>query len=215
MNVVSNEGLAARPTSVVNSKRGYLRSLLALLKLNTSIEDIFRRTFHAFIGVVTKVDVKESRLLVKIPNFERELWANYPPSLEKFFLSNQGNLVEFEGKIKLDKTEVPYSVKSIDNARLADDSNIRVSEVLPVFLCVKTLPKQFFDVYLTDDKQTYVAEYEEISFSCWAHTRTELKEAITAHIELDWTSYAKAPDETFHSSGIALKEKLRSMFEEK
>ena len=215
MDVVSKGGLAPKPTSVVNSKPGYLRSLLAWLKLNASIGDIFRRTFHAFIGVVTKVDVKESRILVKIPNLERELWANYPPNLEKFFLSNQGNLVEFEGKIKLDKNEVPYSVKSIDNAKLADESNIRVSEVLPDFLRVKTLPKQYFNVYLTDDKQTYVAEYEEISFFCWAHTRTELKEAITAHIELDWASFAKAPDETFHSSGIGLKEKLRSMFEEK
>ena len=119
--------------------------------------------------------MKENRVLVKIPNLERELWANYPSNLEKFFLSNQGKLVEFEGKIKLDKNGVPYSVKSIDNARLADDSNISVSEVLPGFLCAKILPKQFFDVYLTDDKQTYVAEYEEISFSCWAHTRTELK----------------------------------------
>lgn len=214
MEVTTTEVLDTHPASRINSQPGSFKSVLTWMITNYSIGDFFRRTFHAFIGSVKEIDTNRSRVLVAIPKLNREFWATYPPNLEKFLSDHLRNLVEFEGKIKLDKNEVPYRAKSIKTARLADDSNVSISEVLPSNLRVKNLPVEFFEVYLSDDKQTYFAEYEEINFSCSAHTRSDLKEAIEAYIELDWIGYAMAPDESLNRGAKAFREKLHSMFEE-
>ncbi len=214
MEVTSTDVLDPHPATRINSQPWSFKSVLTWMLTYNSIGDFFRITFHAFIGSVKEIDTRRSRVLVTIPKLNREFWATYPPNLEKFLLDHLGDLVEFEGKIKLDKNEMPYRAKSIKTARLADDSNISISEVLPSNLRVKNLPVEFFEVYLSDDKQTYFAEYKEINFFCSAHTRSDLKGAIEAYIELDWGGYALAPDESLNRGAIAFKEKLHSMFEE-
>ena len=213
MDVASSDIADAKSVSVNKMKPRSTKRPIARLMSYISIGDFFRRTFHAIVGVVKEVDVSHRRVLVTVPTLNREIWGPYPPELERFLLANQGNLIEFEGKIKLDKDEMPYRVKSIRSARLADDSGIRVSDVLPAHLRIKKLPEEFFEIYLSDDKQTYFAEYPELDFYCCAHTRADLKEAIEAFILLDWRVFAMAPDEKLHSDAMAFKKKLHSMFE--
>lgn len=214
MDVASSEVVDTKSISVNKLKPRTMKMLIARLMPYISIGDFFRRTFHAIVGVVSEVDVTRRRVLVTVPTLNREIWGPYPPELERFLLANQGNLIEFEGKIKLDKDEMPYRVKSIRSARLADESGIRVSDVLPANLRIKKLPEEFFEIYLSDDKQIYFAEYPELDFCCSAYTRADLKEAIEAFIGLDWKVFAMAPDEKLHSDAIAFKKKLHSIFEE-
>ena len=214
MDVASSEVVDTKSISVNKLRPRTTKMLIARLMSYISIGDFFRRTFHAFIGVVTEVDASHRRVLVTVPTLNREIWAPYPPELERFLLANQGNLIEFEGKIKLDKDEMPYRVKSIRSARLADDSGINVSDVLPAHLRLKKIPEEVIEISLSDDKQTYFAEYKELDIVCDGHTRADLKEALEAFIYLDWKVYAMAPDEKLHSDAMAFKKKLHSLFEE-
>ena len=162
-----------------------------------------------------EIELNLCRVLVSIPNLNREIWVPYPQKIEKFLLQNRGNLVEFQGAIKLDKNEMPFLVNSIEFARLADDSNIRVSDVLPANLRVKSLSEQFVKVELRDDKQVYLAKYEDLEIFCYAYTRYELEEALEFEFKMDWENYAKAPDVMLTPGAISLKNKLHSRFEEK
>ena len=214
MDVSSREAVDAKSTSVTKLRPWTMKMLIARLMSYISIGDFFRRTFHAIIGVVKEVDTSHRRVLITVPTLNRELWGPYPPELERFLIANQGNLIEFEGKIKLDKAEMPYRVKSIRSARMADDSRISVSDVLPAHLRLKKIPEDVIEISLSDDKQTYFANYKELDLVCDGHTRADLKEALEAFIYLDWKVFAMAPDEKLHSDAIAFKKKLHSMFEE-
>ncbi len=214
MDATTSEVIDTKPTSVIKSKQRPFVDLLSRLQAFISIGDIFRSTFHAFIGIVREIDLSQCRVLVTVPNLNREIWVQYPPNLKKFLSQHQGNLVEFQGKIKLDKKGMPYKVKSLYSAKLADDSNVRVSDVLPANLRVKSLSEQFVTVELIDDKQIYVATYEELELFCYAYTRYELEEALEFEFKMDWENYAIAPDNILTPDAISLKNKLQSMFEE-
>ena len=214
MDVASSEDINTKSISVNKLRPWTIKMLIARLMPYISIGDLFRRTFHAIIGVVKEVDTSHRRVLVTVPTLDRQIWGSYRPELERFLLANQGNLIEFEGKIKLDKDEMPYRVKSLHSARLADDSGISVSDVLPAHLRLKKIPDEVIEISLSDDKQTYFAEYKALDIVCEGHTRADIKEALEAFIYLDWKVFAMAPDEKLHSDAIAFKKKLHSIFEE-
>ena len=216
MEVASSEFADTKSTSSIKSKprpRPFV-SLIDRLKSRISLGDIFNRIFHAFVGVLKEIDLNRCRVLVTIPNLNREIWVPYPQNLENFLLQNRGNLVEFQGAIMLDKKEMPFRVNSIESARLADDSNIRVSDVLPANLRVKSLPDQFVKVDLSDDKQTYYAEYKPLRSSCYAHTRYDLEETLRSEFEFLWKYYAIENDKVLSVDAIELKQKLLDMFVE-
>ena len=214
MGVASSKVVDTRSISVNKLRPSTMKMLIARLMSYISIGDFFRRTFHAFVGVVKEVDTSHRRVLLTVATLDRQIWGPYAPELERFLIANQDNLIEFEGKIKLDKDEMPYRVKSIQSARLADDSNIRVSDILPSHLRLKKIPEELIEISLSDDRQTYFADYKELDIVCVGHTRADLKEALEAFVYLDWKVFAMAPDEKLHSDAIAFKKKLHSMFEE-
>ena len=67
---------------------------------------------------------------------------------------------------------------------------------------------------LSETKQFYVIEKEELGISLIAFTRTEMKDLLNEEIAFLWKEYAKEVDDNLTIGAQALKENLLKVFEE-
>lgn len=167
------------------------------------------------IGRIAEFDERKNRFAFEVPATGRHIWVEYNHELQSSLQKHLGELVEIHGNIISDKNENPFFIDRAIKFSLVDETEIRLSHVVPTYLQLKNVDEVFINVRLSKNKQYYSANYEYLEIITGAFSRIELENELRVYLDILWTDFAKESDLKLAQCAINLRQKLLSMFEEK
>lgn len=165
-------------------------------------------------GYVDKLDFKKQQLYLRTPSPNRILHCQYETAMQPLLLENRRNLVHVDGKIELDQNDDPVRILEVSGIRNVDTSDINVADLLPDYLEQNCSEDMYVRVTLSDCKQIYSAEMEELELFQAAHTREELVDIMESWFHFLWQQYALADDSTLTDDAVEYKATLKKLFRE-
>lgn len=170
---------------------------------------------HSIVtGYFNKVDFKERKLTLLIPDTGRTISCLYEEDIESTLLENARDLIQVIGTIELDSDGNPQRITDVQEFHPVNTDDIDILELIPEYLKSNELNNLKVAVTLSDDKQTYFASLEELGIDQAAYTRSDLIDGLRAEIEFLWTSIAREHDVNLAPKAIMLKKTLRKYFVE-
>lgn len=165
-------------------------------------------------GFFTKVDFKEHKLSLLIPNSGRIISCIYDEEIEQALLENARDLVQVVGTIELDEDGTPKRITDVQEVHPVNTDDIDIFDLLPENLKAKELNNLRVQVRLSEDKQTYFASLAELGIEHAAYTRSDLMDALEAELSFLWNNIAKEDDDRLSPKALSLKETLTKYFQE-
>lgn len=165
-------------------------------------------------GYFNKVDFKERKLSLMLPASQRSISCIYEEDIEPVLLANARDLIQVVGTIELDEHGSPVRITDVQEVHPVDTTDIDIIDLLPEYL--KSISRNHLHVAvdLSEDKQTYVASFEELGIDHAAYTRDDLIEGVRAEISFLWQNIAREEDKNLAPKAILLKAALQRIFKE-
>ena len=167
------------------------------------------------IGRIAEFDERNNRVAFEVPATGRHIWVKYNHELQSSLQKHLGELVEIHGNIISDKNENPFFIDCALKFSLVDETDIKLSHVVPTYLQLKNADEVLINVRLSENKQYYSAKYEYLELITGAFSRNELENELRVYLDILWTDFAKESDRKLAQCALNLKQKLLGMFEEK
>ena len=180
-----------------------------LIKFN-----IFAKYHSCMIGAVQSLDTDAQTAVIADLKTHRRLGIRYEKSLEPFLLNSINELVEVVGKIQIDRNASPLLICAVEKLCSVDTSDIKISQVIPNFLKLRSPIDPIVRVELDDHQQFYCARLPDLKVFACGDTREQLKARITERVEFCWDEFVREDDSDFNQNAKLLREKLLSTFEE-
>ena len=166
------------------------------------------------IGKLVNIDKVRRRALVNLPNSNRFIWMKYPKKCEDMLLSNYNNFIEITGKIEVDKSIVPRSIRFVRQIELVDTSGIYVSEIMPPSLRLRGEHNPMIKVSLNESQSYYEAEYEDLNLIAGGYTRQEMKEELAAILMYQWQTLIQDTQTPVNNTSKQIRKELERTFVE-
>ena len=166
------------------------------------------------IGKLVNIDKGRRRALVNLPNSNRFIWMKYPKNCEDMLMSNYNNFIEITGKIEVDRSIVPRSIRFVRQIELVDTSGIHVSEIMPPFLRLRGEHNPMIRVSLNESQSYYEADYEELNLIAGGYTRQEVKEELEAILIYQWQTLIQDTQTPVNNISMQIRKELERTFVE-
>ena len=184
---------------------------LGKMNLLQSLNELVR-TEGVVTGMLTGVNFEDRKLEILYPASNKKLYG-YFQDISKWHFRSE--LVQVVGTVVQDSKGEPHWIDNVQDVLEIDLSPITVDQVpyedgqLIAQKPIALIPT------LSETKQFYVIEKEELGISLIAYTRTELKDLLYEEFAFLWHEYAKEEDDNMTVGAQALKGRLLKVFEER
>lgn len=165
-------------------------------------------------GYLTRVDFRERKLFLQLPTTNRTISCNYNEIVEPILLESPRDLIQVVGTIELDDNGDPERITDVDEVHPVDTNDVDILDLLGKDLKPNKLNNLWIKVNLSDDKQTYSAEYFDLDIFVTAYTREDLLDSLEAEIDFLWRNIAKSDDTDLTPKAKTLKKTLLGLFKE-
>lgn len=170
---------------------------------------------HSIVtGYLNKIDFKEHRLTLLLPETGRLLSCIYDEDIEPQLLENARDLIQVVGTIELDDSGNPQRITDVQEVHPVNTSDIDIVDLLPEYLKPREVNSLRVNVELSEDKQTYFARLDELGIDHAAYTRADLIDGLQAEIDFLWRNIAQEQSENLTAKAFALKAELLRLFKE-
>lgn len=170
---------------------------------------------HSIVtGFFNRIDFKERKLSLLIPNSSRSVSCIYEEDIEAELLENARDLIQVVGTIELDDDGNPRRITDVQEVHPVNTDDIDVIELLPKYLKANHLNNLHIHVELSDDKQTYLASMDALGIQQAAYTRDDLIDALEGEIDFLWRNIAQEDDVNLAPKALELKRELHRLFKE-
>ncbi len=163
----------------------------------------------AIIGKVVGIDFEAAKLTLRYPPTQRIVRCFYLESVEEMLLRSPRELVQVIGEVTLDEEGNPTRISEVEDIRDVDLSPLSVSRVRTPDGILHLTPPLQIDVNADESYQFLVAVDAELGIEAMAVTREELLEEIERDIDVQWRTYALAPDDDLTPNAQRRKHALR------
>ena len=164
-------------------------------------------------GYLTKVDFRERKMFLQVPDTQKVIPCNYDERAENVILSAPRELIQVVGTVELDENGSPVRITDVEEVFAIDDDDIDIVTLLPPFVKSKSSNEIVVEVELSDDKQSYTARFSPLGIEIAALTREDLVESLRTEIEFIWEEFAQEEHGNLAPSGIELKKRALDLFE--
>ncbi len=168
----------------------------------------------AVTGYLGKIDLRKSEISLVVPGRERQLICGYSNKHETLIIDNRKDLIQIEGDIVANGEEVPQRIAEVSRIQAVNTEDIDMVEILPKNLEILNVKMPSVEVFLSEDKQVFHAEYEAFDICQVAYTRAEMLNILKSEMEILWMEYALEDDEKLSPCARVLKRKLKRSFRE-
>lgn len=183
------------------------------------IKEILRQTAElvetasVVTGKFIRMDFEARKLKIEHPETKRILDCFYQDDVESLLLNNPRELIQVVGNVELNTDGIPVRITDVQNILEVDLSPIIV-DTIPIEQG-SLVARQAIQLspYLSETKQFYQAEHEELSISLIAFTRDELIDALNDVIAAHWVNYAQENDNALTKGAKELKDRFNEAFE--
>ncbi|TFL18463.1 hypothetical protein [Jannaschia formosa] len=170
---------------------------------------------HSIVtGYFNKVDFKERKLSLLIPDTGRSISCLYEEDIEAALLENARDLIQVVGTIELDEDGNPQRITDVQEVHPVNTDDIDLIELIPHYLKASQLNNLQIKVEMSEDKQTYFAKLDDLGIDHAAYTRADLIESLEAELDFLWKNVAQEDDDNLAPKARLLKAELRRLFKE-
>lgn len=165
-------------------------------------------------GYFNRVDFKERKLSLLLPDSGHSVSCFYDPDIEPTLLENARDLIQVVGTVELDGNGIARRITDVQEVHPVNTDDIDIVELLPDYLKPNELNNLRVEVELSEDKQTYFAKFDGLEIDLAAYTRNDLVSALEAELEFLWKNIAQEDDESLAPKARLLKAELIKYFKE-
>ena len=170
-------------------------------------------TTYIVTGKFIRVDFEARKLEILYPGTNKILDCFYQEDFTPVLPENPGEMIQVIGSVELNADEEPVRITDVQDILEVDLSPIPVRPApFGEGHIVARQPIELHPV-LSETKQLYRLEDEEIGISLFAYTRDELVDMLDDYIVMLWTDYAQEKDEILSGDARELKVHLLEAFE--
>lgn len=171
-------------------------------------------THSVATGHLSKIDFKASKIFLVMPGTGHSISCLYDQSIEATLLENARDLIQVVGTIELDENGHARRITDVQEVHAVNTDDIDLADLLPDHLELREPSSFEISVKLSEDRQTYLAEFDALDIREAAYTRSDLISALKVEIDFLWNDIAQVEDDGLAPDARLLKEEVRKFFKE-
>ena len=182
---------------------------------NSSQIDSELGLYPVFIGVVSRINLKERIVALAVPDTRQNVSIPYMCEHERVLFDSARKLVEVHCDVYKDGSDRIRKLRNLSRFVPVDSTDMKIEDLLPPFLEPKNIANSIVNIELTDNESFYRGTYEDLDILAGGYSRAGIESEIRSEISVLWKDLVREKYTKLSPYAQSLKEKLHHSFREK